>query len=315
VATGLTAPLGIAPLPDGTALVGERSGAIVRVQPTPGHPAAPVRTIPGVDATTDGGLLDLAVSPAYDQDGLIYAYITTATDNRVVDFTLSGPITAVLTGIPKGTTGNAGRIAFDADGNLLIGTGDAGQPALAQNPKSLAGKVLQVSDVGQPVAASPVFDAGHSGVAGLCVDPNTSAIFDDEQGVARAPDEVNLLVSGADYGWPTPTPTSRPPLVSLPAAESGVGGCAVADSVFYVTSLDGKELLAADITRTATTVKLGAFTASLTGKYGRLITVAAASDGSLWLATSNKDGHGVPVPADERILHIDPAGGGAGSDL
>ena len=114
----------------------------MRVQPIAGQPVTTVRTITGLDSSGDGGLLDLALSPAYDEDHLIYAYVTTATDNRVVDFTLTGPVTPVFTGIPKGATGNAGRIAFDVDGSLLIGTGDAGQPALAQDPASLAGKVL-----------------------------------------------------------------------------------------------------------------------------------------------------------------------------
>ena len=101
MATGLTDPLGIAVLPDGTALVGQRNGAILQVQPIAGQPVATVRTISGLDSSGDGGLLDLALSPAYAQDHLIYAYVTTATDNRVVDFTLTGPVTPVFTGIPK----------------------------------------------------------------------------------------------------------------------------------------------------------------------------------------------------------------------
>src|SRR5439155_11934034 len=119
-------------LPDGTALVGERTtGRIVRVQPVAGKPVPTVRQLSGLDTSGDGGLLDLALSPTYSEDGLIYAYVTTATDNRVVDFTLKGPVTPVVTGIPKGRIGNTGRIAFGADGDLYIGTGDAGRPALA----------------------------------------------------------------------------------------------------------------------------------------------------------------------------------------
>src|SRR5699024_2045427 len=132
VATHLVAPVGLTLLPDGTALVGERStGRIVRVQPTPGKPVRTVRTLAGLDTSGDGGLLDLALSPHYAQDSLIFAYITTRTDNRVVVFTLHGPVTPVLTGIPKGTRDNAGRIAFDGAGNLYIGTGDVGRPRLA----------------------------------------------------------------------------------------------------------------------------------------------------------------------------------------
>ncbi len=317
VATGLSAPTGIAVLPDGTALVGERTtGRVLRVQPVAGQPVSTVRTLTGLDTTGGGGLLDLAVAPDYADDGLIFAYLTTPTDNRVVAFTLTGAVTVVIAGIPKGATDNMGRIAFDAQGNLLVGTGDAGQPALAQNPASLAGKVLNVTDAGAPVSGtSPVMTQGHHTVAGLCFDSSTGAIFETEPGSGAVADEVNLLVPGADYGWPTPSAGSKAALATLPAAQAGPGGCAAADGVLYVASLDGKALLAATITATTGSVKLSTFTASLAGTYGRLITVAAAPDGSLWLATSNTDGHGSPTAADERILHIQPTGGGAGSTL
>ena len=82
-----------------------------------------------------------------------------------------------------------------------------------------------------------------------------------------------------------------------------------------MTSLDGKALLGADITRTATTVKLGAFTASSTGKYGRLIRSPRQPTVRCGWRRRTKTGIGVPIPADERILHINPTGGGAGSDL
>ncbi len=128
VARHLSAPVGLTMMPDNTALVGERTtGRIVRVQPTPGQPVRIVRTIHGLSTTGDGGLLDLAISPNYREDNLIFAYLTTPRDNRVVAFTLAGPVTPVLTGIPRGRSGNTGRIAFAADGSLLVGTGDAGR--------------------------------------------------------------------------------------------------------------------------------------------------------------------------------------------
>jgi glucose/arabinose dehydrogenase len=329
VATGLTAPIGIAVLPSGSALVGQRtSGTIVQVQPTAGQPVTTVRTIAGLDAAGDGGLLDLAISPTYTQDHLIYAYVTTATDNRVVDFTLTGPITPVFAGIPKAATGNAGRIAFDPTGNLLIGTGDAGNPALAQDPHSLAGKVLEVNPVGQPVlGTSPIVSQGQHALSGLCVDSASAAVFETEPsqaggaGVAATRDEVNLIAPGRDFGWPSPTPSSVGPAATLPLGTAGLSplaaGCAVSDGVLYVASLDGTALYGADIAVTSpSSVKVDTFSPSLIGTYGRLITVVADPDGSLWLATANV---GVTPaakgasPADERILHIQPSGGGAGS--
>lgn len=319
VATRLVAPVGLTIMPDNTALVGERTtGRIVQVQPRPGQPVRTVRTIAGIDPAGDGGLLDLALSPNYQQDNLIFAYLTTVTDNRVVDFTLHGPVTPVLTGIPRGVTDNAGRIAFGTDGSLYVGTGDAGRPALAADPRSLAGKVLRVSDIGRPVpgnpsASSPVFTRGHHVVDGLCLDPKSGAVLEVEPAGAGA--EVNLLRGGDSYASPStgtgPRAGVQPPVKTLPAADGAPGGCAVQGGVLYVTSLDGAALLAASLSVQGSTTAVGDFTASLQKKYGRLRTVVAADDGALWLTTSNRDGHGKPVAADERVLRIVPAGAAA----
>jgi glucose/arabinose dehydrogenase len=316
VATHLKAPVGLALLPDGTALVGERTtGRIVRVQPKPGQPVTTVRTLTGLSTVGGGGLLDLALSPFYSQDGLIYAYLTTAKDNRVVAFTLHGPVTPVVTGIPRGTSDNAGRIAFGANGNLYIGTGDAGVPADAAKRSSLAGKVLRVSDIGRPVADNPwphssVYTTGHRDPSGLCIDPDAGGVFETEAGTPS--DEVNLIAAGASYGWPSGG-AGQQPLTVLPSADRSPGGCAVLDGVLYVTSLDGHALLAARIGSRGSRIGLDAFKRSLVNKYGRLRTVVAAPDGALWLTTSNRDGHGRPIPADERVLRIVPSSGGGNS--
>jgi glucose/arabinose dehydrogenase len=317
VAKHLRAPVGLTLLPDGTALVGERiTGRILRVQPKPGQPVTTVRTLTGLSTTGGGGLLDLALSPFYSQDGLIYAYLTTATDNRVVAFTLTGPVTPVVTGIPRGSTDNAGRIAFGDNGDLYIGTGDAGTAADAQRSSSLAGKVLRVSDIGKPVADnpaphSPVYTSGHRDPSGLCIDPDSGAVFETEAGSSS--DEVNVIAAGANYGWPTAAGGDQRPTAVLPSADRGPGGCAVEDGVLFVTSLDGHTLLAAQIRGTGSKVTLDAFTRSLVNRYGRLRTVVAAPDGALWLTTSNRDGHGAPVPDDERVLRIMPSSGGGES--
>jgi len=179
-----------------------------------------VRTLTGLDAAGDGGLLDLALSPTYSQDNLVYAYITTRTDNRVVDFTLNGPVTPVLTGIPKGRTGNTGRILFGPDGNLYVGTGDAGHPSLAANRASLAGKILRIDPIGDPTPDDPtrgsaVWTSGHSEVSGLCSSTRSDSPIDVEAGGAAGPDEVNVLSAGADYGYPAHPATSRVPAATM----------------------------------------------------------------------------------------------------
>ena len=320
VATTLTSPVGIAILPDGTALVGERrTGRIVRVQPKPGQPVHTVRTLSGLSTSGGGGLLDLALSPNYSQDSLIFAYLTTPTDNRVVAFTLTGPATPVLSGIPRGTSDNTGRIVFGSDGLLYVGTGDAGRPKLAADPKSLAGKVLRVTDIGKPAAgnpapSSPVFTSGHHVVDGLCLVAESNTVLEVEAHGSDGLDNVNVLTAGESYGWPTPTPSSQEPITTLPPAQGGPGGCAVLDNELYVTSLDGKALLASALSARSQGLSASKFTAALTNKYGRLLSVVAdPAGGVLWLTTSNRDGHGRPVADDERVLRIPPPGGGGGA--
>lgn len=318
VATHLTSPVGLSLLPDGTALVGERTtGRIVRVQPRAGQPVPTVRTIHGLDTKGDGGLLDLAVSPDYAEDGLIYAYVTTPKDDRVIDFTLRGPATPVLVGIPKGRTGNTGRLLFARDGTLYVGTGDGGHPARAENPDSLGGKVLRISDIGRPAKGnptpgSPVYTRGHHDVDGLCAVPHTSSIIEVEDGTSSSADEINVLGAGHDYGWPATSGVGLAPAARLGLPYTAPGGCAVEAGQLWVTSLTGRALLSAPLKGAGAQLGIGAFTPGLKNKYGRLRTVVAAPDGALWLTTSNKDGHGNPVPADERVIRYVPSGANNG---
>jgi glucose/arabinose dehydrogenase len=318
VATGLTLPWGLAVRPDGTALVGERkSGRILLVQPRRA-PARELMRMPGLDAAGDGGLLGLALSPTYRDDQLVYAFVTTRTDNRVVRFVVGKPVTPVLTGIPRGRTGNGGRIAFGADGMLYVGTGDAGRPALAASRSSLAGKVLRVTAFGRPAPgnpdpSSPVYSLGHGALAGLCLGGPGQVYVTEPASVAA--DELNRVEAGRDYGWPAgPGGKARTgsagPDRTLPAASAGVGGCAVIERGLFVATLTGQRLYALPLDSSG---RAGPGTDHLAGAYGRLRTVVAGPDGALWLTTSNKDGRGKPTPQDDRVIRILPPAGSTNS--
>lgn len=325
VATKLTLPWGLALLPDGTAIVGERTtGRIVRVQPQPNKPVEPVMTIPGLDASGDGGLLGLALSPAFQEDRLIFAYVTTPTDNRVLRFELGGRPEPILTGIPRGATGNGGRLVFGPDGDLYVGTGDAGQPALAADPRSLAGKILRVTPFGRPAPGNPfgnsaVYALGFHDVAGLCFDSRRNLFATDvgstgptgstASGAASGPDEVDLVTAGGDYGWPAAVGKPGKPgladaTVTLTPAEATPGGCGVVGFGLFVAALNGTRLWAVPLDGAGHPT--GTPRTLLQGRYGRLRTVTPAPDGALWLTTSNKDGHGKPVPDDDRVIRIQP---------
>jgi glucose/arabinose dehydrogenase len=296
VATCL-APVGaIAVLPDGlSALVGERTtGRVLRVRQ--GDQPTLVTTIP-VDASTGGGLTGLVLSPAYAEDQLVYAYVTTPTDNRVVKLAPGEPPKPVLVGIPRGPEHNAGALGVDPDGLLLVATGDTG--VNTSLPGSLAGKILRIDtlgrpDISNPDPTSPVLATGISDPGGLCVDDTTAQTWVPDH--TAAGDVLNLVIPG-----PLPAPAWRWP------DSPGVGGC---------TAHSGTVTIAENVG--AATFELqadgdGLFTGQpqilLKGVYGRLGPATGGPDGFLWLGTVNKTG-GKPVSSDDRVIRIQINGGG-----
>jgi glucose/arabinose dehydrogenase len=303
VASNLNVPTGLVVLPDGSAIVGEReTGRLLQVYPDR-SPARELMTVPGVDTAGDGGLLGLALSPTYLQDGLVYAYLSTATDNRVVRFPLGGTPNPVLTGIPRGEADNGGGLLFDADGTLFVGTGDTGNPALASDPSSLGGKVLRIDTFGRAVGATPVYSRGHRDVTALCRagggDPGNQPLYATDA-TLDGPDELDAITEGTDYGGPT----ARSPIAEVRAEEGGLGGCAATTGGVFLGAMDGQRVRA--LTIDGNGVVTGDPQEFLAGEYGRLRTVVLDAQGALWITTSNRDGVGTPTADDDRVLRIQP---------
>jgi glucose/arabinose dehydrogenase len=263
----------------------------------------------------EGGLLGLAVSPAFADDGLVYAYYTTARDNRIVRFRLddgpAGAVEPILTGLAAARLHDGGRIAFGPDGMLYAGVGDAGRSASAQDAADRNGKILRMRPDGgvpadNPFPGSLVYSLGHRNVQGLAWD-DAGNLWASEFG-QNAFDEVNLIRPGANYGWPQVEGRGGPaadrrftdPVVVWTTDEASPSGVAFRDGVLYVAGLRGQRLWAVPLDGTSA----GAPQALLERRLGRLRTVAVAPDGSLWATTSNTDGRGSPRDGDDRIVSL-----------
>jgi glucose/arabinose dehydrogenase len=308
VATKFTAPWGIAFLPDGDALVPERdSGRIFQVHA--GSEPREVMTVGDVEHAGEAGLLGLAVSPRYAEDGLVYAYFTGPDDNRIVRFKLGGEPQVIVQGIRKAPIHDGGRLAFGPDGKLYATTGDAGDKPLAQDKGSLNGKILRMEPDGSVPADNPfkgslVYSYGHRNVQGITWDPS-GRMWSAEFG-QNTWDELNLITAGGNYGWPEVEGkggTSQgfiDPKVVWATKDASPSGVAYWNGALYVAALQGKCLWQVPIDGDGNT---GDPVRQAEG-HGRLRTPIVAKDGSLWVSTSNTDGRGQPQPDDDQIFRF-----------
>jgi glucose/arabinose dehydrogenase len=310
IATGLHVPWGIAFLPNGDALVAERTTGRILLIPHGGGKPRVAMKVPGVDLNAgEGGLLGLAVSPGYATDKLVYAYFTTVQDNRIARFKLGGKLDVILKGIRNGAIHNGGRIAFGPDGKLYAGVGETGEGGLAQNRDALNGKVLRMNPDGSVPSGNPfgslVWTWGHRNVQGLAWD-RSGRLWATEFG-QNTFDEINLIRKGRNYGWPdvegkgdTQGGKFTNPLVTWPTSEASPSGAAIIGSTLYVGALQGQCVWRIPLQG----AKTGTPSRMLAGRYGRIRTVVKAPDGTLWVATSNRDGRGSPRSGDDRIVAV-----------
>lgn len=313
IITNLDVPWGIAFFPNGDALVSERDKAVL-LRITASGDKTVLAHLSQVTPTSEGGLLGVAISPHYATDQLVFAYATTAADNRVLAGTLadfrSGQEQAILTGIPRGEIHDGGRLGFGPDGMLYVTTGETGDGALSQDLSSLGGKILRVKPDGSvptdnPFAGSPVWTYGHRNVQGITWD-DRGRMWACEYG-SQLWDEINLIEPGHDYGWPAAEGTADLAGMTNPRAvfstnAASPSGIAFADGSLWVGALQGMTTWRVPV---LTDGSLGQPVAVRLAD-ARTRTVVLAPDGRLWVTTSDRDGRGTPNTEDDAILAIRP---------
>ncbi|HET8896952.1 MAG TPA: PQQ-dependent sugar dehydrogenase [Protaetiibacter sp.] len=313
VASGLTSPWSVVLLPGapGEALVSERDTGVVLHLAADGG-LQPIGTVPGVVHEGEGGLLGLAL---LDDDGTrwLYAYLTSASDNRIVRMPLGddlalGAQSNVLTGVAMASNHNGGRLAFGPDGMLYATVGDAAVPDRAQDPASLNGKILRMTPEGEvpsdnPFPDSLVYSLGHRNPQGLAWD-DAGQLWAAEFG-QNTWDEVNRILPGGNYGWPVVEGQGGvdgylDPVVQWSTSEASPSALTYVDGTFFVAALRGSRVWALYPTADGRLDPVAWFV----GEFGRIRDVLPAADGSLWFVTNNTDGRGEPTPDDDRILSV-----------
>ena len=235
VVRGLPHPFSLAFLPNGDALVAERSGGVRLVRNAASGKggaatleAQPIAGTPERHAQRTSGLHDLALHPQFAQNSLVY-FSYNKLGEVIADSNPPGRRQSAIT-VQRGklsglsltnveelftgewSTGSSGsRLAFGTDGLLYVSTGAPFGATTAQDPASVYGKVLRLRDDGKAPPDNPfvkqagarpeVFSLGHRDQLGLTVHPN-GAVLAAEHG-PNGGDEVNLILAGRNYGWPT----------------------------------------------------------------------------------------------------------------
>jgi glucose/arabinose dehydrogenase len=217
---GLDHPWGMAFLPDGRSLVTERAGSL-RILGTDGTLSEPVSGVPKVVVKGQGGLLDVALDPKFDDNKLVYLSYAEAGEGgagiavargRLEGGTLED-VKVIFRQTPKVSGGNhfGGRLAFAPDGTLFITLGERFQFEPAQDLTNHLGKVVRINSDGsvppdnpfisQKDAQPEIWSYGHRNPQGAAIHPETGKLWESEFG-PKGGDELNIPAPGQDYGWP-----------------------------------------------------------------------------------------------------------------
>ncbi|MET0299746.1 MAG: PQQ-dependent sugar dehydrogenase [Flavitalea sp.] len=228
VTSTLVTPWGIAAIPDGRLLVTEKGGSM-RIVSTTGAVSGAITGIPAVNSAGQGGLLGLCIDPAFATSRMVYWVFSENGSGGTVTAVAKGRLsddestfensTVIYRALPyaNSTLHYGGRILFDATGNLIVSTGERSNVStrpLAQDVSTALGKIVRITTNGTAAPQNPTFSAGgarpelysigHRNPQGIALHPVTGDLWQSEHG-PRGGDEINRVMAGANYGWPTIT--------------------------------------------------------------------------------------------------------------
>lgn len=228
VVTGLEHPWALAFLPDGKSmLVTERPGNL-RLVTADGKLSPPLNGVPTVWAKGQGGLLDVALSPDFKQDRMVYlsyaegggegnkAGTAVGRGRLSEDMTALKDFQVILRQEPKLSVGNhfGSRLVFDRDGYLFVTLGENNDRPTAQDLDKLQGKVVRIYPdgtvpkdnpfVGQANVRPEIWSYGQRNPQGAALNPWNGTLWENEHG-PRGGDEINIIERGRNYGWPLAT--------------------------------------------------------------------------------------------------------------
>ena len=222
LADGLEHPWAVEPLPDGGFLVTEKPGRL-RIVSADGTLGEPIAGVPDVDARSQGGLLDVALSPDFASDRTVFWSFSEPRDGGNGTSVARGVLSAdgarlddvrvIFQAMPTYDNGMhfGSRLAFGPDGHLFVSTGERSDRNMREHAQRLdghLGKIMRINPDGSvpddnPFTDEPapeVWTLGHRNTQAMTFDPQ-GRLWNIEHG-ARGGDELNLIEPGNNYGWP-----------------------------------------------------------------------------------------------------------------
>lgn len=224
----LANPWSVKSLPDGRLLVTEKEGNL-RIILENGAVSGKITGLPKVNSQGQGGLLDVCLDPDFASNRMLFFTYSEATSKGNLTAVGKGKLSTdekriedvqtIYRAFPayNGTLHYGSRLVFDTKGNLFVSTGERSDMETrpqAQWLNSALGKILRITKDGKAAAGNPflndskafpeIYSYGHRNVQGLAIHPVTGDLWETEMG-PKGGDELNLIIPGTNYGWPTIT--------------------------------------------------------------------------------------------------------------